>query len=390
MFSEKKMNVFALVSLLVAAIVVSGCGGAQQAQKPGGGAAQVKAMKVIQQDTPLSYEYAGQVKGKNEVKVQAKVSGTIVEKYVQGGEYVKAGQPLFKIDSRQYESAVLSAQASLAQSEANLNNAQVDLQRDQELYASAAIAEQTVTTQSSTVQQYGAVADSNRALLKKAQENLDDTIVYAPMDGRLDVNDVAIGTYATAGSTTLVTIGSTNPVFVQFSISENEYLKFMSLNQANAMNGPNAQVSITLSNGQPYPITGKIEQVDRSLSNSAGTQTGSLSVKASFDNPDNILLPGMFARVKVGGEVLPNAVLIPQRAVQQLLDKSFVIVVNGENKSESRAVQLGDKVGSFWIVKDGLSASDTVVVEGLTRLQPGVDLDVTMVTPEDLKLSMNS
>lgn len=384
------MNVFALVSLLVAAIVVSGCGGAQQAQKPGGGAAQVKAMKVIQQDTPLSYEYAGQVKGKNEVKVQAKVSGTIVEKYVQGGEYVKAGQPLFKIDSRQYESAVLSAQASLAQSEANLNNAQVDLQRDQELYASAAIAEQTVTTQSSTVQQYGAVADSNRALLKKAQENLDDTIVYAPMDGRLDVNDVAIGTYATAGSTTLVTIGSTNPVFVQFSISENEYLKFMSLNQANAMNGPNAQVSITLSNGQPYPITGKIEQVDRSLSNSAGTQTGSLSVKASFDNPDNILLPGMFARVKVGGEVLPNAVLIPQRAVQQLLDKSFVIVVNGENKSESRAVQLGDKVGSFWIVKDGLSASDTVVVEGLTRLQPGVDLDVTMVTPEDLKLSMNS
>lgn len=384
------MNVFALVSLLVAAIVVSGCGGAQQAQKPGGGAAQVKAMKVIQQDTPLSYEYAGQVKGKNEVKVQAKVSGTIVEKYVQGGEYVKAGQPLFKIDSRQYESAVLSAQASLAQSEANLNNAQVDLQRDQELYASAAIAEQTVTTQSSTVQQYGAVADSNRALLKKAQENLDDTIVYAPMDGRLDVNDVAIGTYATAGSTTLVTIGSTNPVFVQFSISENEYLKFMSLNQANAMNGPNAQVSITLSNGQPYPITGKIEQVDRSLSNSAGTQTGSLSVKASFDNPDNILLPGMFARVKVGGEVLPNAVLIPQRAVQQLLDKSFVIVVNGENKSESRAVQLGDKVGSFWIVKDGLSASDTVVVEGLTRLQPGVELDVTMVTPEDLKLSMNS
>ena len=384
------MNVFALVSLLVAAIVVSGCGGAQQAQKPGGGAAQVKAMKVIQQDTPLSYEYAGQVKGKNEVKVQAKVSGTIVEKYVQGGEYVKAGQPLFKIDSRQYESAVLSAQASLAQSEANLNNAQVDLQRDQELYASAAIAEQTVTTQSSTVQQYGAVADSNRALLKKAQENLDDTIVYAPMDGRLDVNDVAIGTYATAGSTTLVTIGSTNPVFVQFSISENEYLKFMSLNQANAMNGPNAQVTITLSNGQPYPITGKIEQVDRSLSNSAGTQTGSLSVKASFDNPDNILLPGMFARVKVGGEVLPNAVLIPQRAVQQLLDKSFVIVVNGENKSESRAVQLGDKVGSFWIVKDGLSASDTVVVEGLTRLQPGVDLDVTMVTPEDLKLSMNS
>ncbi|MGL6015692.1 MAG: efflux RND transporter periplasmic adaptor subunit [Selenomonadaceae bacterium] len=385
MFSAKKMKAYGLVLALGAALAaVAGCG-QQQAGKPGG-AMQVKAMKAMQQDTPLSYEYAGQVKGKNEVKVQPRVSGTIVEKYVTGGQAVHAGQPLYKIDSRQYESALLSAQASLAQSEATLNNSQIDLQRFRELQASEAISEQTVTTQESNVQQYGAATDSNRALVKKAQENLDDTIVYAPMDGRLDVNDVAVGTYASAGQTTLVTIGSVNPVFVQFSISENEYLKFMELFKANHMNGQNDKVTITLSNGTAYPIAGKVVQTDRSL----GDNTGTLTVKALFDNPDNVLLPGMFARVKVSGEIMPNAILVPQRAVQQLLDKSFVIVVDENNKSESRAVKLGEKVGSFWIIKEGISANDTVVVEGLTKLQAGVDLDVTMVTPEDLSLSINS
>jgi membrane fusion protein (multidrug efflux system) len=365
--------------------VVSGCGAGNTA-KPGG-ATQVKAMKAIQKDTPLSYEYAGQVKGKNEVTVQAKVSGNIVEKYISGGQSVRAGQPLYKIDSRQYESALLSAQATLAQSEATLNNSQIDLQRDQELLASNSIAEQTATTQASTVRQNAAAADANRALVQKAQENLDDTLVVAPMDGRLDVSDVAIGTYASAGSTALVTMGSSNPVFVQFSISENEYLKFMQNNPNNSASGiPNAAVTITLSNGTEYPIPGTIEQIDRLLS----TNTGTLTVKASFDNPDNVLLPGMFARAKLSGEVIPNAILVPQRAVQQLLDKSFVIVVGADNKSETRAVTLGEKVGSFWIIKDGLTADDTVVVEGLTKLQAGMDLNVTMVTPEELNLSMSS
>jgi len=386
LFFGKDMKTYCLTIALVVLTGASltGCGSNQAAQT--GGATPVKAMKAIQQDAPLSYEYAGQVKGKNEVKVQPRVSGTILEKSITGGQYVHAGQVLYKIDSRQYESAVLSAQATLAQSEATLNNSQIDLQRDQELLASAAIAEQTVTTQQSTVQQNQAAADANRALVKKAQENLDDTVVYAPMDGRLDVNDVAVGTYASAGSTTLVTIGSVNPVFVQFSISENEYLKSTGLHQGDSMNKNDASVTIKLSDGTDYPIAGSIAQIDRSLSENTGT----LTVKAIFDNPDNILLPGMFARVKISGEIVPNAILVPQRAVQQLLDKSFVIVVDGDNKSESRAVTLGEKVGSYYIIKDGIKADDTVVVEGLTKLQAGMDLNVTMVTPEELNLSMNS
>jgi membrane fusion protein, multidrug efflux system len=373
-----------LAVTLAAGALLSGCG----SQKPStaGGPVQVKAMKVITQDTPLSYEYAGQVKGKNEVKIQPRVSGTIVEKYVTGGQQVTAGQPLYKLDSRQYESAVLSAQATLAQSEATLNNARTDLARDQELLSSDAISEQTVTTQQSNVNQYEAVTQANGALLKKAQENLDDTMVYAPMTGRLDVNDVAVGTYATAGQTSLVTLGSVDPVFVQFSISETEYLKYVDLHALNSGSMDSATVSVTLSNGEVYPLPGKLVQADRALSENTGT----LTVKALFSNPDGMLLPGMFTRVKLSGEVVPNALLVPQRAVQQLLDKSFVIVAGEDGKSVSKAVQLGEKVGSYYIIKDGISADDTVVVEGLTNLQEGRDLNVTMVSPEEMGFSLTA
>lgn len=387
MFSKKMKTgggLLLVVLIAVGALAIGGCG--SKKQQAAAGASQVKAMQVLQQDTPLSYEYAGQVKGKNEVKVQPRVSGTVVEKYVTGGQFVTAGQPLYKLDSRQYESAVLSAQATLAQSEASLNNAQIDLQRDQQLLESAAISEQTVTTQQSNVNQYAAVAAANQALLKKSQENLDDTVVYAPMSGRLNVDDVAVGTYATAGQTALVTIGSVDPVFVQFSISETEYLKFMNLHDLNSGSMDSAIVSITLSNGEEYPVQGKLVQADRALSENTGT----LTVKALFGNPNGILLPGMFARVKLGGEMIPNAILVPQRAVQQLLDKSFVIVVGPDNKSVSKPVTLGDKVGSYYIIKDGISADDVVVVEGLTNLQEGKDLNVTMVTPEDMDFSLTS
>lgn len=381
---QKKWMGAALAAMIAAgSFFVTGCGGVQQQQTS---AVSVKAMQVLQQDTPLSSEYAGQVRGLDEVKIMPRVSGTIMEKYVRGGQFVTAGQPLYKIDSRQYESTVLSARANLAQSEATLNNGLIDLRRDEALLESDAISEQTVTTQRAQVSQYQALVDANRALLKKAQEDLDDTLVCAPMDGRVDVNDVAVGTYAVAGQTTLMTLGSVDPVYVQFSISETEYLKFMNLHNLNSGNMNSATVSVTLSDGQQYPVLGRLVQADRALSENTGT----LTVKAIFENPKGILLPGMFARVRLGGEVVPNAILVPQRAVQQILDKTFVIVVGADNKSETRNVELGEKVGSYYIVKSGVTAADKVVVEGLTKLQAGMDLNVTDVTPEQMGFTLDA
>jgi membrane fusion protein (multidrug efflux system) len=309
-----------------------------------------------------------------------------MQKYIRGGDTVQEGQPLFKIDSRQYESDVQSAQAKVAESEATLTNAQTDLVRDQSLLAADAVSEQTVTTQRANVKSYQAVVDADNASLRKAQQNLDDTVVYAPMSGKLSVDDVAEGTYANAGSTALVTIGSSNPVYVQFSLSENDYLKYMDSMSLNADSPEKATVSIVLSNGTAYPISGEIVQSDRALSDNTGT----LKMKALFDNPEGVLKPGMFARVKLTGKTISNAILVPQRAVQQLLDKSFVIVVGADNKSESKTVTLGDKIGSYYVITEGLTADDIVVVEGLTNLQEGKTLDAQMVTPEEMGFSLTT
>ena len=365
---------FLAASVLSFAVLLSGCGGQQGMQK---GPAQVKVMKAMQQDAPITSEYAGQIAGKDEVKVQSKVSGAVVEKYVKGGDFVTAGQPLYRIDSRQYESALLQAQA-------NLSNARVDLSRYEALYEAAAIPEQTVATQRANVSAYESAAEANAALLRRAQQDLADTTIYAPMTGQLAVDDVAVGTFVTAGNTTLVTVGTNDPVYATFSISETDYLKFMGA----AMRGegaPSAHVSLTLADGTAYPIDGRIVETDRALKDNTGT----LKIKALFDNPGGLLLPGMFARVKISGQTVPNAILVPERAVQQLLDKSFVMVME-DGKSKARTVTLGDKVGSFYIIKDGISANDLVVVEGLTNLQEGVELSPTEVTAADMGFSLES
>ena len=203
------------------------------------------------------------------------------------------------------------------------------------------------------------------------------------MSGQLSVNDVAVGTFVSAGTTTLVSMGASNPIYAQFSLSENEYLNFVEQEAKQGGIG-SVVVELTLSNGSKYPITGRIATADRALT----AQTGTLTIKALFDNPDGLLLPGMFARVTLIGDTIPNALLVPERAVQQLLGKSFVMVVGANNKAEARTITLGDKIGSYYVVKDGLDASDTVVVEGLTTLQEGGDLAVTMVTPDDMGFTL--
>ena len=204
------------------------------------------------------------------------------------------------------------------------------------------------------------------------------------MTGQLSVNDVGVGTFVSAGTTTLVSMGTSNPIYAQFSLSENEYLNFVE--QAAQQSGIGGViVQLTLSNGSKYPLTGHIATADRALA----TNTGTLTIKALFDNPDGLLLPGMFARVSLIGDTIPNALLVPERAVQQLLGKSFVMVVGDGNKAAARTVTLGDKVGSYYVIKDGIDASDIVVVEGLTTLQEGGDLAVTMVTPDEMGFSID-
>lgn len=382
-----KMRAAALAAAAcMGAVFLTGCGSSAQQKSS---AVSVKAMKVVQQDTKVSHDYSGQVKSMDAVVIKPKVSGSIVEKYFKSGQPVTEGQALYKLDDRQYESEVLSARSNVDKALTNLNNSMIDLGRYQKLQASGAIAEQTLTTQEATVASNRSSYDDAEALLKKAQENLDDTVIRAPISGKLSVDDVAVGTYATAGNTALVSVGSINPIYVQFSISENEYLNFRMGPAPEDGNGERPKpptATLTLSNGQKYDESTTNYIADRELSESTGT----LTIKAIFNNDDNVLLPGMFARVTLEEQPLKDAILVPQRAVQQVLDKSFVIVVGADNKSVSKMVTLGDQVGSYYVVKSGLTKDDNVVVEGLTNLKEGQELNVTETNADELGLSMTS
>lgn len=382
----KKIGAACLAFMFSASFLLVGCG--DEAAAPSTKVA-VKAMKITRQDAPVTYSYPGQLKGTDEVQVHSRVSGSIVEKYFKGGSRVNAGDPLYRIDARQYESAVLEAEANLHRSESALRNSQEDLARNEMLWKDKAISEQSVTNKIAEVAANKATVESQRAALKKARENLDDTIVYAPMSGKVSMDDVAVGTYASAGVTQLVTIGTVDPINVQFSISETEYLNILedAVNSGALERNDEPEIpkiKITLSNGFQYPLEGEITEIDRAFTDNSG----SLTVKAILANPYDTLLPGMFARVGFVGVVEENALLVPVRSVQQLLDEKFVLVVGEDGKSHTKKVTLGEKVGSYYIVRSGLEAGDTVIVDGLTSLQSGMDVDATLVTAEDMGFSL--
>lgn len=352
----------------------------QQAVKPPQ-AVEVNAVQVIQRDTPVTYTFVGQVVAKDEVPIRANVSGHIVDKMVTGGTNVQEGQPLFRIDRRQYDAALLNAKAQLAQAQATLAQASRDRYRYEQLAAQGAVARQVLDNAIAQEQQNMALVEAYRAKLAQAEDDLQDTLVVAPLSGRIDIKDLSVGSFVQAGQTVLATISSVDPVFVQFSISENEYLKFAKLGRGVSPADWFGDLTLILSDGSQYPGKGRITQVDRGLAQNTGT----LTLKALFDNPQGLLVPDMFVRVIAQAETRKGALLIPQRAVQHILDKTFVTVVGEGEKAESRPVKLGPQVGDLWvIVEEGLTANDVIVVDGAQKVQPGTPLQVNMISPDNI------
>lgn len=378
--SKQRWQYGILLVSLVGMILVSGC--SKQGGKPPQQAVEVKVMQVTQKDTPITYEFVGTVEAKNEVQIRAKVSGNIVEKMVTGGAVVTAGQPLFRIDSRQYQAALLTNQAQAAQSEALVARNRQDVARYQQLASSEAVAQQVLDNALAEERQNTAAAQANWARVQQAQNDMQDTVINSPFSGRIDLSDLSVGSFVQAGSTVLATISSVDPVMVKFSMSENEYLQFVRMKNGASPSEWGSELKLILSDGSEYPMTGKIEQVDKGLA----TGTGTLSFKASFGNPNKVLVPGMFARVVVKGEVRPGALLVPQRAVQQLLDKTVVTVVGEGDKAEMKAVKLGAKIGNMWVVEEGLTGSERVIVEGFLKTPPGTPVTTIMIGPDDLQM----
>lgn len=370
----RKVTVGLLLVLLAAgASGVMGILGSRP-QMRGPGVVEVKAMTLVPKDTPISYEYVGEIEAWEEAQIRAKVTGNIVEKYVTGGVAVKKGQPLFRLEQRQYHTAVLSAQAALAESEAALSQVRRDVERYKTLAAHGAISRQSMESLQAQESQNVAKVDANSAKLRQAQLDLNDTLVVSPIDGRIDVKDVSIGNYALAGQTVLATVSSVDSVRVKFSMSENEYLKLFSPGRGSGSLQPGRKARLVLGDGREYDLPGMISQIDSNMS-----QGGAMVLKATFENPNKLLLPGMFGRVLMEGDLRKGALVIPQRAVQEILGKTFVTVAGEGDKAESRPVKMGPRIGTNWVVEEGLKAGDRVLIEGGAKTVPGTQLKVTLI-----------
>lgn len=361
--------------ILSAGMLTGGCG-SSQGQPKQQQAMQVTTINPFESDTPIMREYTGSVMALQEVPVSSQVSGTVMEKYIAGGEKVTQGQPLFKIDTRTYAANLAAAQATAAQAAANYENARRDLSRYEQLIASGAISKQTYDTQQAAVEAYRGVWDAAKAQVDLASTNLDDTVVTAPFDGTLSMNDVNIGTYASAGSTALVTISSADPIYVQFDMSENEYLSLTKDSGGTEALGDH--LKLRLSDGSIYEETGKIVQINPSLNG------GQLTLKAAFPNPNGLLVPGMFAAVVSDAQIAANSILIPTKALVQLLNKDMVdVVVDG--KMAQKAVKVGPTYGIYTVIESGLTPDDVVIVEGQGKLQVGQAVEAKGTTREELE-----
>ena len=370
------------MKLIIGVLVLAGIGAASFkmgliGSKPMAGGPRivdVKAIQVATKDTPITYEFVGEIEASDSAQIKAKVTGNVVEKYVTGGATVTLGQPLFRLEARQYETTVLSSDAAVAESEASLSMIRRDVVRYRQLAAHGAISQQSLDSILAQESQAVAKVEANRAKAQQARLDLRDTLVVSPMAGRIDVKDIGVGNYVTAGTTTLATVSNVDKVRVKFSMSENEYLKLFSRTKGIGALEPGQKIQIRLSDGQEYPIPGSIEQVDSGM----GQGTGTMTLKALVKKKKKLLLPGMFARVVAAGEVRKDAIAIPQRAVQELLGKTFVTVVGEGEKAESRPVKMGPRVGALWVVEEGLKPGDRVIVEGALKTPPGTVVKVTI------------
>ena len=383
-FLRKSRSGKAAVAALAAVAVLSlaGCG-QEKAAAPQ--ATLVRSMQVIKRDTPLVYDYTGFVQAQQEMELKAQVSGQITGKYFNGGDTVQAGQVLYTIDPRTYRANLLQAQANLANARAALATASVDAERYTKLYEQSAVSKQTLDNAIMARDQAQANVNAQEALVENAQIDMNETSVTAPFTGRIDTTALEVGNYVTDGQTTMATISNTDPVFVEFSIAEPEYLKLANAAVDRGEAAPLENLSIVLSDGSTYGLSGRIAEVNRALTNNTGT----LTVKALFENPNRVLLPGMFAHVQATAGTKPDALLIPQRAVTEMMYKKFVYVIGADNKVEMREVTLGPRVGRLWMVESGLNGDENLVVEGTAKVSAGAVVNPEPMTEAELDTTVD-
>lgn len=369
---------------VVAAFLLVGCSPSQsKAAFAGFPPAEVSVVSIAPHNFPVAFEYVGQTAGSKDVEVRARVTGIIEQRLYTEGSAVKAGQPLFVIDPKPYAAQVAQAEADLARAQAQKAQADRERARLAPLAERKAIGQKEADDAASNADLAAAAMQSAKARLDELKLNWGYTRVVAPISGLSSRAMKSEGSLATANDTLLTTISQTDPIWVVFSISENEQLK---LNRAMA-NGTLAlpkdnafEVTIKLADGSTFPRRGKINFADTRVN----PATGTYEMRAEVANRDAALKPGQFVRVVLRGAERKDALAVPQIALLDGPQGKFVYVAgkdkDGKNIAQPRPVSVGDWIdgdgGNLFVIESGLKPGDSVIVNGIARLQPGAPIAI--------------
>jgi multidrug efflux system membrane fusion protein len=319
-------------------------------------------------------EYVGRFAAVSLVEMRARVSGYLDGVHFKDGQLVKQGDLLFSIDKRPFQNAVAQARATLTQAQSNMAFTESDFTRGQQLVKEKTITEQTFEQRSQAYRNAQASVSGAEALLRQAELDLEFTELRAPISGRIGDRRVAPGnlvTGGTSGNTTLLaTIVTSDPIQFEFTFDEASFLRYERIAMTGkdvASRSAGMKVSLKLIDENDFVHDGRMDFIDNVIDRSTGTIRG----RALFDNPNGVFTPGMFARVRVPGSPAYEALLVPDAAIGSEQARKFVLVVDGDNKAQTKYVTPGQLVGSLRVIKEGLTATDRVIVNGMARVRPG-------------------
>ena len=353
----------------------------EQASQGGRPPAEVTVVTATPRDLPVTWEYIAQVQSSRQVNIQARVNGFLDRRVYTEGAMVKEGDVLFRMDPKPFQAQLDAALAALKQQEARLEVARKNLDRTKPLTAAHALSQKDLDDATGSFLSAQAAVEQAKAAVETARLNLSYTTIVSPVAGITGSAQQQDGTYLNVlTNSQLTSVAVLSPMWVNFSISENELLRYREQVTRGLLRFPPDNmfdVTVILADGSVYPQQGRIDFTNPAFS----SETGTFLVRAVFANPAGTLKPGQFVRAKVSGAVRPNAILVPQRAVLQGAKSHFVWVLDKDSKPHQRVIDVGDWHGDDWFVNEGLKTGERVVVDGAIRVSSDAQIKVVSAPP---------
>jgi len=370
---------FLIIGIIIAASFLTlSCGSEKKASTTPPPA--VTVLEIIQKDMPVVFEHVAQTQSSHLVNIQARVSGFLDKRLYTEGAVVKEGQVLFKMDPKPFQVQLAQMKAALTKQEASLETARLSLARTKPLTEQEALSQKDLDDATGQYQSAAAAVDQAKAQVETARLNLSYTTITSPITGVSSSARQTDGTYINPQNSLLTTVAALSPIWVNFSMSENEVQRYRDQIAKGLLLSPKAElfiVEVVLVDGSIHPYTGQITFAEPSYN----PQTGTFAIRASVLNPKGVLRPNQYVRARLKGAIRPKAILVPQKAVQQGSKGHFVWVVDKESKVEQRPVTVGEWHGDDWFISEGLRSGERVVVDGGLTLRPGITVSVKSDSP---------